>query len=527
MLAPLEIFCCYAREDQELLQQLRKHLMPLQKQNLIKIWSDTDLSAGDEWENVLHKHLESADIILLLISTDFIDSDYCYSTEMKRAIERHDKDSAVVIPVLLRFTFWQDAPFAKLQMVPTDLRPVKSWPDSDQAFHDITTHIHRVVSQLRLKRALTIADAYAQEGKYQEALAVYELVLRLDEKNGPALFGKATMLYQLGKIDASITAFAQAVQIAPNAETITSALLYARALAQQERFTESLTVYDRALSLDPTNAALYAEKATLLIKQKAYDQALNHLEQARRLKPEQVEYVTQAGDLLFRLRHFGPALDMYKQASTLQPGEASHHAWQGQILFHMRRYEEALAAYQQALAITPQAYYYEQAGNICLQLTRSQEALDMYEQAIQTTDGYNPALDMGKGRALFQLARYDEALSCYQNVIQQSTAEVDSQYYEELGKVYERLAEQAYDKSKQQRAIWKPESAGNMLLALLDPAQIELIRTLSGHTNTVTSVAFSPDGSLLASGSHDNTIKLWQLPSGRELTLFPVIQTVL
>ena len=98
MAAPLEVFCCYAREDQEMLEHLKKHLMPLQRSGQITIWIDTNLNAGAEWEKELHQHLESADIILLLISPDFMTSDYCYSTEMKRALERHDQGSAVVIP---------------------------------------------------------------------------------------------------------------------------------------------------------------------------------------------------------------------------------------------------------------------------------------------------------------------------------------------------------------------------------------------------------------------------------------------
>lgn len=89
MPAPLEVFCCYAREDQEMLMQLKKHLTPLERQGQIVVWSDTNLNAGVEWEKALHQHLESADIILLLISPDFMVSDYCYSTEMGQALTRH------------------------------------------------------------------------------------------------------------------------------------------------------------------------------------------------------------------------------------------------------------------------------------------------------------------------------------------------------------------------------------------------------------------------------------------------------
>ncbi len=75
MPVPLEVFCCYAREDQKMLDELKTHLTPLQKNGQITIWSDTNLNAGVEWKKELHQHLESANIILLLISPNFLASD--------------------------------------------------------------------------------------------------------------------------------------------------------------------------------------------------------------------------------------------------------------------------------------------------------------------------------------------------------------------------------------------------------------------------------------------------------------------
>jgi len=111
-----------------------------------------------EWEKELHEHLESADIILLLISPDFMASDYCYSTEMGRAIARHNEGSAVVIPMILRSTFWQNAPFAKLQIIPKDAKPVTNWLDRDDALHDVTLQVNQVVLKLYTKRAQIKVD---------------------------------------------------------------------------------------------------------------------------------------------------------------------------------------------------------------------------------------------------------------------------------------------------------------------------------------------------------------------------------
>src|SRR5437764_1267929 len=120
---PVKIFFCYAREDEPLLNKLKSHLRPLQRQGLVDIWHDREISAGTQWEQEISRHLNEADVILLLVSPDFMDSDYCYSIEMKRAIERHEREEATVIPVILRHVYWQGV-LGKLQALPTDAKPI-------------------------------------------------------------------------------------------------------------------------------------------------------------------------------------------------------------------------------------------------------------------------------------------------------------------------------------------------------------------------------------------------------------------
>src|SRR5947209_17543230 len=116
----IEIFLCYAREDDALRQGLEKHLRVLRRQGIINLWHDRDISAGTEWEREIDNHLNTARLILLLISPDFLDSDYCYSKEMGRAMERHELGEARVIPIILRHVYWHKTPFGKLQALPTD-----------------------------------------------------------------------------------------------------------------------------------------------------------------------------------------------------------------------------------------------------------------------------------------------------------------------------------------------------------------------------------------------------------------------
>ncbi len=146
----IKIFCCYAREDQPLLLELKNHLAPLQREGKITLWADTDVNAGVEWEKEISRHLNTAQIILLLISPDFMASDYCYSVEMQQAMERHECGDARVIPIILRSVDWQSAPFGKLQALPTGTEPVKSrgWQYLDDAFWDVDREIRKVVEGL-------------------------------------------------------------------------------------------------------------------------------------------------------------------------------------------------------------------------------------------------------------------------------------------------------------------------------------------------------------------------------------------
>lgn len=142
---PVKIFFCYAHEDELLLNKLKSHLSPLQREGLIDVWHDRDISAGAEWEKEIDINLNTAQIILLLISPDFLASDYCYHVEMQRALEQHTIGNAYVIPIILRPVDWNKAPFAQLQPLPTDGKPVTSWTNPDDAFANVARGIRHIV----------------------------------------------------------------------------------------------------------------------------------------------------------------------------------------------------------------------------------------------------------------------------------------------------------------------------------------------------------------------------------------------
>jgi len=125
-LKTLKVFYSYAYEDKEYRQQLEKHLSNILRLYRIQTWFNRLIKAGERWEAILNDRLNTADLILLLISADFLASDYCYNQEMRRALERDARGEARIIPVLVRRVHWEKSPFSHLQALPLDGEPVSS-----------------------------------------------------------------------------------------------------------------------------------------------------------------------------------------------------------------------------------------------------------------------------------------------------------------------------------------------------------------------------------------------------------------
>lgn len=138
------LFYSYSHKDEELRIELEKHLALLRREGLIEEWHDRKIGAGREWAEAIDQHLLSSRIILLLISADFLASDYCFDIELRAALARHQKGEAFVIPILLRPADWKSAPFAHLQMLPRDGQAVTTWDNRDEAFVEIAKGIRDV-----------------------------------------------------------------------------------------------------------------------------------------------------------------------------------------------------------------------------------------------------------------------------------------------------------------------------------------------------------------------------------------------
>jgi len=151
-----KLFFSYCHADEALRDRLEVHLSLMKNQGLIETWHDRGITAGSNVDAAIDENLESADVILLLISADFIASKYCFSIEMKRALERHNEGSARVIPVILEPCDWHTAPFGKLLAVPKDGKAVTTWAHQAEAWTDVTRQIRKAVEELALRASKAV-----------------------------------------------------------------------------------------------------------------------------------------------------------------------------------------------------------------------------------------------------------------------------------------------------------------------------------------------------------------------------------
>ena len=164
---PVKVFISYAHKDEAYKDKLVTSFASLKRRGYISAWEDRQIPIGGEWDHHIKSALNDADIILLMISMDFMNSEYCFDVEVKRAIERHNdpNDNARVVPVIVRPSDWTDSEFARLQALPKGAKPISKWEDQDEAFLDVVNQLKQVIREMRgegKKTAEPIPEAIPQ-----------------------------------------------------------------------------------------------------------------------------------------------------------------------------------------------------------------------------------------------------------------------------------------------------------------------------------------------------------------------------
>lgn len=338
----LKIFYCYARKDQAYRDKLDMHLSGIKRTLSIGTFDALDLyihnkEQGSERE--LARSSGSANIILLLVSPDFLDSNYPQSFLTNENRERLTYEGgSVIIPILLRRCEWPDTFPAYTFVLPLSLVPVEACLDEEDAFADIAKNLRDIATNLLINQWRTKADRLYQQKHYEQTLLVYEQILRLDPNNLTSYICKGNVLLDLERYNEAIEAYEQASECrlvlkhAPitSKDPLREMLLHEEALQIYDQLhqyypshfpppitserllehipgeilNEKMMVYiNDAIQNSPNNPFLYHIKGNIYFQQRRYIDAIGQYERAIQLKPdleisrmyfsEAIEYISQ------------------------------------------------------------------------------------------------------------------------------------------------------------------------------------------------------------------------------------------
>jgi hypothetical protein len=216
----VDVLMSYAHKDQELCDQFREHLSGLRRTKIINDWHDRQIDAGSDWAAGIDERLERARVVLLLVSSSFLSSDYCQDVEVRRAMERHRAGEAIVVPIVLRDCDWTDTPFGHLNKLPRHHRAVTLAPDRDEALAGIVRELKAIIqrrwadatTQPSDREAIPVPNEIASR---HQALSIHVanlfIVVQKDVRTGPIFNVDATLANSSGKaatirrLDAQLT----------------------------------------------------------------------------------------------------------------------------------------------------------------------------------------------------------------------------------------------------------------------------------------------------------------------------------
>lgn len=173
---PLEVFLSFAPDDEERREALVRHLAQLEREGSIRLWHKGMVGPGQEKMDGVEHHLATANIVLLLVSANFIGSDDLYKVDVKRAMERHARREARVVPVVLGECDWQAADFGELEALPPGGRPVLGYKNQDKAFAEIARGVRAIVEGLSISEPEAALPPLPRASSWKRAAAGAALV---------------------------------------------------------------------------------------------------------------------------------------------------------------------------------------------------------------------------------------------------------------------------------------------------------------------------------------------------------------
>ncbi|WP_427157425.1 tetratricopeptide repeat protein [Aliinostoc sp. HNIBRCY26] len=450
----IEVFISYHQKDEELREELETHLASLLREQLITSWHNREIIAGQEFQAEINKYLKRAGLILLLVSPDFIASDYHWTVEVTRALEQNAAGKARVIPVLLRHADWDNPPIDKLSPLPSNRKPIKSWSDRDEAFLEVVKGIRQEVARLvasanysppkdstanqkplALKPAAD--NAPSQPGNQIETDLTLELPLSIAELT----YGtEKKIALEDGSITVTVpSGFSPGKKLRVrgkgklNPITHQRGDLYLKVVSIQkvevslEDYQQKLRRYEQELIKVLQREYPLSEHSREELKNyqqmlKLRDEDVTQLEeqvtaQEQEKRKYQVTSLINEADRLREHKKFEESALKYKAALRLDPNSVYAHHCLGFVLDKLGRLEEAIACYQTALRLDPNfAIAHNNLGLALSKQGKLEEAIAHYQTAMRL-DPKDSYPHNNLGLALHDQGKLEEAIAHYQTAL--------------------------------------------------------------------------------------------------------------
>jgi tetratricopeptide (TPR) repeat protein len=362
----LKLFYSYAHEDEQLREKLETALALLKRQQFIESWHDRKITAGKEWAGQIDAHLAEADIVLLLISPDFMASDYCAEVELKTALERHHRRLSRVVPIWLRPTDWETSDIARLNGLPTNAQPITTWRNEDAAFTNVAQGIRKLVEELQRARPVGTDEQGAAESK--------ENVWMLARRHWRGWFAAAVVFVAV--VVGLSYAWSRSKTLATQGEAWLDIGAYQPALLDFQLASRWNPLNRRA-----KDGSLVSNIALVRNDAVKFRQGIAALSTSM---PDNPHVRLLKGDLTYHENRAGDALQDYQAAYTLRPSLSEAYFRAGVVLRNRGSRLEAKEAFQLAIQANPAAPAIPRYSNnlaFCLaKLGRLEEALWLYGQ---------------------------------------------------------------------------------------------------------------------------------------------------
>ncbi len=386
------VFFSYAHRDKGFRDRLEEHLSNLKYRGLITTWYDREISAGEEWAQQIDLSLNKAQVILLLISASFMASEYCYSIEMLRALERHERQEAVVIPILLRPVLYTDAPFARLQMLPTNGKPIVLWRDRDSAFVDIAYAIEKV-AQKYLPSSQTSPRLPVEPPPYGGEPAVPSEPQAQSPEPPPVAVpaGQPAAQPRGGRRSPLLLGVVGLVIC------VLSSLFFFDKSSFRPPATPILTPTSTPSFPTPTASPLIIPGLLLLVGVMIALLAIGVVR--ARIGQRQAQGALEEAH---KREYYEKAIEAYRRALDRNPLDADALRGMGNALCALGDYDQALDAFTRAIDCDSTPTAYAGLGDVFAKLKRYSEAVEAYEKAIELDPDVTLNYDdlMGSLRAL-------------------------------------------------------------------------------------------------------------------------------